>query len=233
MTRIKLAYVHQFTDRHGKARHYFRRPGYKRTSLPGLPGSAEFMAAYAAALDQTPKREVAAGRTVAGTINSVAVGYLGCAVFHNLAPISRRHYRGIIERIRREHGDKRVALLERRHVVRMLDAKATTPAAARGFLLCLRALIQYAIDIGLREDFRRLEYESPRARQMDSPIGPKAISPHSRQRIQWAPSPGLLLGCCFTRPSAALTLSAWGASTSAVELSTSASRRPAQHWKSP
>jgi integrase len=152
MTRIKLTYVHQFTDRHGKARHYFRRPGYKRTPLPGLPGSTEFMAAYAAALDHTPRHELGASRTIAGTINSVAVGYLSCAAFHNLAPISQRHYRGIIERIRRDHGDKRVALLERRHVVRMLDAKATMPAAARGFLLCLRALIQYAIDIGLRED---------------------------------------------------------------------------------
>jgi hypothetical protein len=50
---IKLKYVHAFVDkRYGRrrARHYFRRRGYRATALPGLPGSKEFMAAYAQAL---------------------------------------------------------------------------------------------------------------------------------------------------------------------------------------
>ena len=34
----------------------------------------------------------------------------------------------------------------------MLDAKATTPVAARDFLRCLRLLVQYAISIGVRQD---------------------------------------------------------------------------------
>jgi hypothetical protein len=50
MTTIRLRYVDRFVDRHGHPRHYFRRPGCKRIRLPGLPGSAEFMAAYQAAL---------------------------------------------------------------------------------------------------------------------------------------------------------------------------------------
>jgi hypothetical protein len=37
---LKLKYIHRFRDRHGKTRHYFRRPGFKGTALPGLPGSA-------------------------------------------------------------------------------------------------------------------------------------------------------------------------------------------------
>jgi hypothetical protein len=45
---FRLKYVHAFKDRHGKPRHYFRRPGQKRVPLPGLPGSAEFIAAYQA-----------------------------------------------------------------------------------------------------------------------------------------------------------------------------------------
>ena len=69
----------------------------------------------------------------------------------NLARASQRHYRGIIERFRCEHGDKRIATLERRNVIAMLDAKARTPAGARDFLGCLRVLIRYAIDIGLRD----------------------------------------------------------------------------------
>jgi len=52
---IRLKYVHAFRDRMGRIRYYFRRHG-KRTALPGLPGSDEFMAAYAAQLRETPKQ---------------------------------------------------------------------------------------------------------------------------------------------------------------------------------
>jgi hypothetical protein len=50
MTRIKLKYVNEYMDRHGKVRRYFRRPGCRAVPLPGLPGSIQFMAAYQAAL---------------------------------------------------------------------------------------------------------------------------------------------------------------------------------------
>jgi integrase len=144
-------YVHGYVDRHGRPRFYFRRAGFKRVRLPGLPWSPEFMEAYQAALDETPRVEIGAGRTVARTVNAVVIGYFGSAAFQNLARASQRHYRGIIERFRCEHGDKRIATLERRNVIAMLDAKARTPAAARDFLGCLRVLIRYAIDIGLRD----------------------------------------------------------------------------------
>jgi integrase len=144
-------YVHGFIDRHGRPRFYFRRAGFKQVPLPGLPWSPEFMEAYQAALNETPPVEIGGGRTVAGTVNAVVIGYFASAAFQNLAPASRQHYRGIIERFRREHGEKRIATLERRNVLAMLDAKASTPAAARDFLGCLRVLIRYAIDIGLRD----------------------------------------------------------------------------------
>jgi hypothetical protein len=47
-------YVQGFLDRHGKARFYFRRAGFKTVALPGLPWSPEFMAAYEAALAGQP-----------------------------------------------------------------------------------------------------------------------------------------------------------------------------------
>ena len=59
MTKLKLKHGNEFRDRHGRVRRYFRRPGCKSVSLPGLPGSAEFMAAYQAALTgtaQSPKQ---------------------------------------------------------------------------------------------------------------------------------------------------------------------------------
>src|SRR5262245_16239774 len=152
VTRIKLRYVHEFVDRHGKARYYVRRHG-KRTPLPGLPGDATFMAAYQAALDDAVARpEIAAARTIAGTVNAVIIGYLASSAFQQLASTSQREYRRIFEGLRRDHGDKRIDALERRHVVLMVDAKAKTPSAARDFLRCLRLLVTYAISIGIRQD---------------------------------------------------------------------------------
>jgi integrase len=152
MASIKLQYVKAYRDRHGRPRHYFRRRGSKPVALPGAPGGADFMEAYAAALATTPKDEVGASRTTAGTVNAMVVGYLGTAAFHNLAPASQQQYRYILEGLRREHGDKRVDKLERKHVVQMVDAKAATPIAARDFLRCLRLLMQHAIKLGIRDD---------------------------------------------------------------------------------
>ena len=69
-------YVHGFVDRHGKPRFYFRRPGFKRMALPGLPWSPEFMSAYEAALGAA-RVEIGASRTVAGTVNAVVIGDSG------------------------------------------------------------------------------------------------------------------------------------------------------------
>ena len=57
---MRLRYVQAFVDRKtGVAFHYFRRRGFPRVRLPGLPGSREFMAAYQDALEQ-PHVEIGA-----------------------------------------------------------------------------------------------------------------------------------------------------------------------------
>ena len=151
MASIRLKFVKAYVDRHGKARHYLRQPGRKPVALPGLPGSDEFMAAYAAALAGTERVEVAERRTRAGSIGAMIVGYLATADFAALAPASQQAYRRIFERMR-GYADLSIATLERRHIVRMRDAKVATPVAARDFLRCLRLLVQHAIALGIRED---------------------------------------------------------------------------------
>ena len=86
MTRLRLQYVHRFRDRHGRMRHYFRRDGFPRVALPGLPGSAEFMAAYQAALAGAPL-PIGAGRTQPGSLSALVVAYYGSAEFKALSPI--------------------------------------------------------------------------------------------------------------------------------------------------
>lgn len=50
MTRIKLAFVHEYMDRHGKIRRYVRRPGMRKVALPDPSDKSRFAAIYAAAM---------------------------------------------------------------------------------------------------------------------------------------------------------------------------------------
>jgi integrase len=153
MTKIQLKYVHAFRDRHGKLRHYFRRPGFKQIPLRGALGSPEFMAAYAAlAGNEIERRLIGASRTQPGTVNAAVISYFNSAAFATLANESRRSRRFILEAFRREHGDKRIDTLKRRNVDQMVAAKATTPYAAQNFLNALRALISHCMMVGLCAD---------------------------------------------------------------------------------
>jgi hypothetical protein len=81
MTRLRLQFIHEFRDRHGKIRRYFRRPGCKAIPLPGLPGSSEFMTAYHAALGgmAVPQKQIGTARTIAGTVQALVAAYLDCS----------------------------------------------------------------------------------------------------------------------------------------------------------
>jgi hypothetical protein len=128
MTRIKLEYVHEYLDRHGKLRRYFRRRGFKKIVLPGLPGSSEFNAAYEQALAGLCK-QIGVDRAKPGTVNAAIVGYYTCLAFRELSASTQLKRRAILERFRNEHGDKRIALLPQHVIERMLNQMK--PANAR------------------------------------------------------------------------------------------------------
>jgi integrase len=144
-------YVHGFIDRHGKPRFYFRRAGFKRVPLPGLPWSPEFMEAYEQALAGQPT-PIGAERVKPGTLRALAVSYFASPAFRTTRPSTQYTYRNIIDRLCAEHGDKRVALLQRDHVVRLLAARANTPRTANALRQSLRALMQHAVALGLLAD---------------------------------------------------------------------------------
>ena len=68
MARINLKYVNSFSNtarRNAAVRYYFRMRGMKAIPLPGIPGSEEFMTAYAmalAGLPDAPKLDIGAKR---------------------------------------------------------------------------------------------------------------------------------------------------------------------------
>jgi hypothetical protein len=153
MARLRLRFVNSFRDRHGRMRDYFRRPGCKAIPLPGLPCSAEYIEAYQAALAGVPvlTREVGASCTQPGTINAAIVAYYKHPMFTEaLAPATQTMRPNVLERFRAEHGDKRLSLLQRIHIVKLLERMK--PHAQKNWLNTLRGLMAFAVANGLRAD---------------------------------------------------------------------------------
>jgi hypothetical protein len=151
-------YVHGYIDCRGKPRFYFRRAGFKKVRLPGLPWSPEFMAAHEAALAGQPI-QIGAARIKQGTIRALAVSYFGSLEFISMKANSQSVRRNIIERFCREtdknghqFGDKSAATLNRQAVIKLMAARAEKPESANGLRKALRAMLQHAVEIGLRAD---------------------------------------------------------------------------------
>jgi integrase/recombinase XerD len=146
MATLKLRYVNSFRDRHGKLRHQCRIPGRKSFRLPGMPGSIEFMEAYRAALAGALKgstSEIGADRTSPGSVNAAIVAYYKHVSFtEGLSPASQQMRRPILERFRKAHGGKRLALLTADHVTALLEPMK--PHAKKNWLKALRGLMAFA-----------------------------------------------------------------------------------------
>jgi hypothetical protein len=229
MSKILLRFVHEFKDRHGKTRRYFRRPGFKRAPLPGLPGSEEFMRAYQSALDlKTAQRiEIGAARVAAGTVADLVARYYRSTEFLGLKASTQSTYRSIIEPFRGDHGDKRVALLKRQHVKDMLAKKAGTPTAANNWLKRVRQLMAFARDIGMRADDPTIGVKPLPIRSLGHPAwSVDDIAAFRRRAIPQAPVRGWRWRWRYARCSGAAILFAWGASISRAGCSPLGRRRP-------
>jgi site-specific recombinase XerC len=152
MSRIKLQFVQAFVDRHGRARHYFRRRGRKQIPLPGLPGSDEFMAAYQAALAAMPNPvEIGASKTKPGTVDALVVAYYKTAEWNTLDPETQKTRKRIIEKFRVAHGGKRVALLHGDHIEIMM-AGIPNVYGRRHWLKAIRGLLKAAVPTMRKDD---------------------------------------------------------------------------------
>jgi integrase len=107
------------------------------------------MQAYEIALSGQPS-QIGASTTKPGTVSAAIIGYYYDQSFLALASSTQRSLRRILEHFRAEHGDKRIALLQRQHIINLLRSKKRF--AARGWLKAIRALMKYSVEIGLRED---------------------------------------------------------------------------------
>lgn len=160
MAKVTLRYVHEFVDRHGTVRRYFRRYG-KSTALPGKPGSTAFLSAYRDALKASERARPAAARRVdpfslAAVINS----YVGSREFSDLRPITQATYRNILRRMEADHGDKDAISMSRSDVLRILDS--LSPGAVKNWLGVIRILCRHMLDLGWRETDPTLRIRKPK-----------------------------------------------------------------------
>jgi integrase len=150
MTRIKLQYVHEYRDRHGKVRRYVRRPGSRRVALPGLPGSPEFMQAYQDAISGPVVRP---REPKAGTLAALAAEFFNSTEFANLKSSSQATYRLTLSPILERDGHRLVRDMppdKARKIIQEIGAKR--PAMANLTRAVLRRMFSFAVTIGQRRD---------------------------------------------------------------------------------
>ncbi len=150
MTKIRLKYIHQFRDRKGNLRRYVRRPGMRRVALPGLPGSPEFMAAYAAAMSGKP---VPTSRHGAGTLADLVARYFASSRFTNLSASSQATYRNALGKHCERDGHRLVGDLTADKAEQIIaEIGATKPGLANLHRSILSAVFRYAVKLRMRTD---------------------------------------------------------------------------------
>jgi integrase len=165
MAKIDLPHVQAFVDRHGRRRHYYRRKGVRRVALPGIPGSAEFMAAYAEAValgePQTAKAKIEA-RIQPRSVAALIVTYYQTQDFLDLKPSTKRNYRHILDRFREAYGHRGVASVETKHLEAIFMGMAGRPGATKNLRKRLGMVFSLAVRLGWRRDNPVTETKAPK-----------------------------------------------------------------------
>ena len=150
--RLLPEYVSAFLDRHGKERLRYRRKGFPVYYFKSKFGTEGFRAEYRACLDGV-KIEIAAERTVPGSIADLVARYFRSQTFTRGAPATQRMNRGILDNFREGHGNKLATSIKYEHADAIIAKKAKThPAAARNLRKQLIRLFDHAIKLEWRND---------------------------------------------------------------------------------
>jgi integrase len=139
MTKLHLKYVQSFGGYH-----YFRRRGWPRIPLPGVVGSAEFMAAYQQALAAAPVTIGASKRSKPGSVSAAIAGFYDSRAFRSLTGGTPASRRSILEKFRDRAGHLPLSSLPKEFVVALLDTMP--PHVARNWLKALRHFTTWCVE---------------------------------------------------------------------------------------
>lgn len=144
---IRVKHLERFIDRHGRERLYYRnrRGGGKKIPLRGPLGSDEFWTDYNAASGNAPKKNLS-GTPIKETMTWLVNQYYQSAEFRQLSKRTQYVRKGLLTQFCDEHGHKRYARLEPRHLRRMRNEKVETPHQMNNTLKALRRVFKFAVD---------------------------------------------------------------------------------------
>jgi len=152
VSKIELRYVQRYRDFRGKVRHYVRRRGKPNVPLPGLPGSPEFMAAYASAIASDCHAPPAV-RHKEGTVGYLVERFYRSSSFINRAPATQKVYRIIMDKFALKDGHRLVRDMPKAVAASIIEEiGATRPGMANLTASTLKRLFSYAVKIDMRPD---------------------------------------------------------------------------------
>jgi enterobacteria phage integrase len=150
MTHINLRYVKRYADRHGKLRHYFRR-GNQKGSLPGLPGSPEFMEAYANYLG-SEEAQPKTIPTAEHTFGRLVTAFYASRKYKDVKRSSQRTYGYALEPLAAAYGHLEAQITHQQAEKLIADIGASKPALAN----LTRAVLRMVYNVAVKE--RLVEY---------------------------------------------------------------------------
>src|SRR5690348_12962877 len=134
MSNLRLKYIKQWIDwrsGHAVPRYRFRKRGCKEVTLPGQPGTSEFMEAYAAAMAAlAPSRVVTERVASPGTMNYLRLSYLNSAAFRSMELSTQGVYRNILDRFCEQYGHLHVKTFKRKNMIDLMGKLADKPGSA-------------------------------------------------------------------------------------------------------
>jgi integrase len=155
MTKVRLKYLHCFTDRHGKPHCYFRYRG-QQWRLPA-PGAEGFATAYDALLAHITANPLSARHNVEFMPGSLAWAiekFLASPLYNERAETTKQNYRRVLDQLRQSYGTGLLRDLEPRHVRRIRNEIAAGSTTAADIAMSLiSALWEFATEqLGLELD---------------------------------------------------------------------------------
>lgn len=121
--------------------------------------------------------------TLPGTVNAAIVAYYTSSDFGCLVQGAQRARRAVLEQFREQHGDKRIALLPAKFVAGTVANMQ--PHVARLWLRAVRALVQFAVAKGMRDDDPTIGIEVPSAKGISRRSRSTAKHAQPSTNIEW------------------------------------------------
>jgi hypothetical protein len=165
---------------------YFRRPGYARVPLPGLPFSRDYMAAYQQAM-ANPQLQIGTTRSEAGSVAAAVAAYFVSPQFSELAAGTQLMRRAILQRFREQYGEHPINKLPPKFIALVLSKKK--PHAARNWFKAIRALCQFASASEMIATDPTAGMKLPKIKQSSGQLVRSSRLHNTRPRIRWAAKP--------------------------------------------